>query len=62
MERGSDKHSPRVDDEMDLETSSITRGSPIEARADEARMKEPAADDEPIPEEIVNREPGTAAG
>ena len=62
MERGSDKHSPRVDDEMANETSSITKGPPIEARADEARMKEPAADDEPTPEEIIDREPGTTRG
>lgn len=56
MDRGSDKHSPRVDDEMDRETSSMTQGSPIEARADEARMKEPAGDDEPTPEEIIHDE------
>jgi hypothetical protein len=53
MERGSDKHSPRVDEEMDRETASITRGSPIEARSDEARMKEPPGDGEPMPEQII---------
>ena len=56
MERGSAKHSPRVDEEMEKETDSLTRGSPIEARAQEGRMKEPAADDEPMPEEIVDTE------
>ena len=56
MERGSAKHSPRVDEEMDKEISSLTRGSPIEARAEEFRMKEPAADDEPVPEAIVGAE------
>ena len=54
MERGSDKHSPRVDDEMDHETRSMTQGSPIEARSDEARKKEPEADGEPTPGEIIN--------
>jgi hypothetical protein len=54
MERGSDKHSPRVDEEMEHETSSMTRGSPIEARSDEGRMKEPPADQEPVPEEIID--------
>lgn len=56
MERGSAKHSPRLDDEMDKETSSLTRGAPIEARADESRMKEPAGDDERMPEEILDTE------
>lgn len=58
MERGSDKHSPRLDDEMDHETRSMTQGSPIEARADEARMKEPAGEEEPTPEEIIDRDQG----
>ncbi|HYH49314.1 MAG TPA: hypothetical protein VEG38_07175 [Acidimicrobiia bacterium] len=56
IERGSGKHSPRVDEEMEKEISSLTRGSPIEARAQEARMKEPAGDDEPMPEEIIDTE------
>jgi hypothetical protein len=53
MERGSDKHAPRLDDEMDRETKPITQGSPIEARADESRMKEPPGDDEPMAQEVV---------
>jgi hypothetical protein len=56
MERGSDKHGPQLDDEMDRETRSMTQGSPIEARADESRMKEPPGDDEPVPQEIVDRD------
>ena len=32
MERGSDVHNPRLDDEMEHETESLTRGVPIEAR------------------------------
>jgi hypothetical protein len=55
MERGSDKHTGRLDDELDQETKSMTQGAPIEARADEGRMKEPPADDEPAPEEIIER-------
>ena len=55
MERGSDKHSARVDDEMERETRSITQGAPIESRASESRMKEPAGDDEPMPQEIIDR-------
>jgi len=60
MERKSDKHSPRVDDEMDHETRSVTQGSPIESRIDESRQKEPAGDDEPVPQEIIQRDPGEA--
>src|SRR4051812_542916 len=45
MERGSDVHSPRVDDEMQHETDSLTRGGPIEARAEEFREMEEADDE-----------------
>jgi hypothetical protein len=54
MERGSDKHAPRVDDEMERETRSMTQGSPVEARSEESRMKEPPSDGEPAPEEILD--------
>jgi hypothetical protein len=54
MERGSHKHSPRVDEEMERETRSLTQGAPVEARSDESRMEEPAGDEEPAPEEIVD--------
>jgi hypothetical protein len=56
MERGSDKHTPRLDDELDHETRSMTQGSPIEARSREDRMKEPPGDDEPTPAEIIDRD------
>lgn len=54
MERGSDKHAPRVDDEMEQETRSMTQGSPVEARSEESRMKEPPSDEEAAPEEILD--------
>jgi hypothetical protein len=47
MERGSDKHSPRLDDQMAHETSSLSTGAPVEARAQEWRTQEGAADGEP---------------
>jgi hypothetical protein len=34
MERSSDKHAPRVDDELKHELKSIVQGSPVEARAE----------------------------
>lgn len=35
MERKSEKHNPRLDDEMKHETESLVRGAPVEARAEE---------------------------
>jgi hypothetical protein len=47
MERGSDMHSPRVDEELDDATEGLQRGEPSESRTDEARKVEEAeADDE----------------
>ena len=50
MERGSDKHSPRIDDQLKHETDSIVRGAPAEARTDEAREQEGPGEDEPTPD------------
>lgn len=47
MERGSDKHSARLDDELASETASITHGAPVESRAEEWHQAEPAGEDEP---------------
>ena len=48
-ERDSTKHSPRLDDELKKEVSSLTRGSPAESRKEEWREQEGAADDEREP-------------
>lgn len=40
MERGSDKHSPEVDDQMKRETEPLERGRPQGTRADEGRVTE----------------------
>jgi hypothetical protein len=50
MERGSDKHGPRVDEELHRATEGMERGSPVEPRAEEAREQEGAGDDEPVPD------------
>ncbi len=47
MERGSDKHNPRVDDDLKQSTASMVRGSPVEARAEESREQEGPAEGEP---------------
>jgi hypothetical protein len=49
MERGSDMHSPRIDEELDQDTQGLQRGEPSESRVDEVRKVEEAeveADDE----------------
>lgn len=48
LQRDSNKHSPKLDDEMKRETESLVRGAPVEARVEESREKEPAADGEPF--------------
>ena len=54
MERGSDKHSPRIDDGLEHDTRPLTQGSPSEARADEGRLQEGAADDEPTTDALLS--------
>jgi hypothetical protein len=46
MERGSDKHSSRVDEEMAHEVSGMVQGG-REPRAEEWRSAEPAGEDQP---------------
>lgn len=53
VERRSDKHAPRVDDEMGQETGSLVRGAPLESRAQEPREQEGPADREPVPDALV---------
>jgi hypothetical protein len=53
MERGNSKHSGRVDDEMEHEVESLTRGAPVEARVEEHLEKEGAGDGEPVPQEVL---------
>ena len=50
MERGSDKHSPRVDEELDHETRSLQQGAPIESRVEEFREQEGPGEGQPTPE------------
>ncbi|HEX3623215.1 MAG TPA: DUF2795 domain-containing protein [Acidimicrobiales bacterium] len=53
MPRGSDKHSPRIDDSLEHDTRPLTQGAPMEARADEGRQQEGAADDEPTTDALL---------
>ncbi len=49
MERGSDKHSPRIDEQLEHETRSLQQGSPVESRVEEFREQEGPGDDQPTP-------------
>lgn len=57
MERRSDKHSPRADEELQKETLSLEQGSPNEARAEEFREQEGPGEGEPVPGPFVERQP-----
>src|SRR5690349_6669004 len=54
MERQSNLHSPRVDDELEHEVASLTHGAPVESRVEESRVMEDAGDDEPVAQAIVS--------
>ena len=56
MERGSDKHSPRIDDGLAQDTRPLTQGAPMESRADEARQQEGAGDGEPTTDALLTGE------
>ncbi|HEU5309544.1 MAG TPA: DUF2795 domain-containing protein [Acidimicrobiia bacterium] len=53
MERQSNLHGRRLDDELEREVQSITRGAPVEARIEEGRAMEDAGDGEPVPQSLV---------
>jgi uncharacterized protein DUF2795 len=49
-ERGSDKHGPRLDEDLHHHTRPLERGAPVEPRVQEAREQEGPADREPTPD------------
>ncbi|MCA1692256.1 MAG: DUF2795 domain-containing protein [Acidimicrobiales bacterium] len=50
MDRGSDKHAPRLDESLKADTRSLVQGSPVEARASEGREQEGPGEGEPTPD------------
>jgi hypothetical protein len=54
VDRGSDKHGPRVDDELEEELEGTLRGN-RPSRVDESRDPEPPADDDPPVREAPGR-------
>ena len=49
MQRGSDKHNPRVDDQLKHETAPLTHGSGVESHSREEYQQEPPAEGERVP-------------
>lgn len=60
MERESNLHGPRLDDELAREVDSLTHGAPVEAHVEEFRVKEDGGDDEPFAESLVEGEPASS--
>jgi Protein of unknown function (DUF2795) len=61
LERGSDTHSPRVDEELDHETRSLQQGAPVESRVEEHREQEGPGEDQPTPDARLRGGRATAA-
>jgi Protein of unknown function (DUF2795) len=61
LERGSDKHSPRLDDELEHETRSLRQGAPVESRVEEHREQEAPGDGQPTPDARLTGGRATAA-
>jgi uncharacterized protein DUF2795 len=60
-ERGSDKHSPRLDDDLHDDTRSMEQGASVEARVEEDREQEGPADGQPTPDARLSGGRATAA-
>ena len=50
MERGSDKRSARLDDQLEHDVRSMLQGSPVESRASESREQEGPGEDDVSPD------------
>jgi len=62
MERSSDSHGPRIDEDLERLTESVTRGAPVESRAEEEREQEGPADGEPVVDGVSHPTDGQEAG
>jgi hypothetical protein len=60
-ERGSDKHGPRLDDDLHSGTRSLEQAAPVEARVEEAREQEGPAAGQPTPDARLAGGRATAA-
>jgi hypothetical protein len=56
MDRGSDKHGPRLDEEIKHDTRGMTQGAPVDPRVEDFRKQEELEDAEPS--ESASEAPG----
>lgn len=54
-DRGSDKHGPRIDEELAEAARPMEQGGPSDARAEEDRQQEAPDDFDPVPDSRVGR-------
>src|SRR5436305_8412274 len=66
MDRGSSKHGPRLDEEMEHEVRGLLQGQPGSDRVEEWHDPEPAGEDQPeateFPDPELDRPGGAPAG
>jgi hypothetical protein len=63
MERGSDKHSPKVDDQLAHESADLTHGAPLQARREDLAQEASSYEDlspDPGQRPILDTAPGNA--
>jgi hypothetical protein len=58
MDRGSDKHSAMVDEQLERDVRSMLQGSPVESRSSEAREQEGPGDGEVSPDARLSGDRG----
>jgi hypothetical protein len=58
MERGSDKHAARVDEQLKHDVRSMVQGSPVESRSSEAREQEGPGDGDVVPDARLSGDRG----
>jgi hypothetical protein len=62
MDRGSSKHGPRLDEQMEQETRGIVQGGPSDARVEEWHDPEPSGEDQPEVSLVPHPEAGELGG
>jgi hypothetical protein len=62
MDRGSSKHGPRLDEQMEQETRGIVQGGPNDARVEEWHDPEPSGEDQPDVSAVPHPDAGEMGG
>jgi hypothetical protein len=62
MDRGSSKHGPRLDEQMEQETRGMVQGGPSDARAEEWHESEPSGEDQPDVGVVPHTDAGEMGG